>query len=81
METEKMGMQQEMMNDQFDMMSDPAEEGQADEVYQQILGEIGMQVGGDMATNTNQIAQPAAAQADAGGDSDLQARLNALKGQ
>ena len=56
METEKMGMQQEMMNDQFDMMSDPAEEGQADEVYQQILGEIGMQVGGDMATNTNQIA-------------------------
>ena len=40
-----------------------------------------MQVGGDMATNTNQIAQPAAAvQADAGGDSDLQARLNALKG-
>ena len=42
METEKMGMQQEMMQDQFDMMADPDQEQQADEVYNQILGEIGM---------------------------------------
>ena len=52
METEKMGMQQEMMQDQFDMMADPDQEQQADEVYNQILGEIGMQMNGEMATGT-----------------------------
>ena len=42
METEKMGMQQEMMQDQFDMMGDADTDAQADEVYNQVLGEIGM---------------------------------------
>ena len=56
-----MGMQQEMMNDQFDMMGDPEVEGQADDVYNQILGEIGMSVSDGLATNSNNIAQPAAA--------------------
>ena len=42
METEKMGMQQEMMQDQFDMMGDADTDTQADEVYNQVLGEIGM---------------------------------------
>ena len=81
METEKMGMQQEMMNDQFEMMSDPTEESQAEDVYAQILGEIGMQMSDDMNTNNNQIAQPAAAGAQQNAaDPDLQARLDALKG-
>ena len=72
METEKMGLQQEMMQDQFDMLGDPETDQQADEVYQQILGEVGMQMNSDMATNTNAIAQPAApvGQAD-GADADL----------
>ena len=39
-----------------------------------------MQLNNDMATNTNQIAQPAAAAQANGGDADLQARLDALKG-
>ena len=30
-------------------------------MYNQILGEVGMQMNNDMATNTNQIAQPAPA--------------------
>ena len=55
-ETEKMGMQQEMMADAFDMMSDPSQEEQAEEVYNQILGEIGMKVNGEMQTGKNQIA-------------------------
>ena len=63
METEKMGMQQEMMQDQFDMMGDADTDAQADEVYNQVLGEIGMSMNGEMATNTNQIAQPQAAAA------------------
>ena len=44
------------------MMGDPNDENAADEVYNQILGEIGMSVNGDMATNSNDIANPAAAQ-------------------
>ena len=60
METEKMGMNQEMMQDQFDMMGDPDTDLQADEVYNQILGEVGMNMNAEMATNTNQLAAPAA---------------------
>ena len=80
METEKMGMQQEMMQDQFEMIGDPDTDQQAEDVYQQILGEVGMQMNSDMATNTNAIAQPAAAAQAEGGDADLQSRLDALKG-
>ena len=76
METEKMGMQQEMMQDQFDMMSDPTQETEAEDVYNQILSEIGMTMNSEMQTNSNAIAQPAAAQQD----DDLTNRLNALKG-
>ena len=32
-ETEKMGMAQEQMQDQFDMLNDPNQEAEADEVY------------------------------------------------
>ena len=31
-----------MMSDQFEMMGDPDTDNQADEVYNQILGEVGM---------------------------------------
>lgn len=42
-QSEKMEMQQEMMNDQMDMAMDTGDmQEQADEVYGQILGEIGM---------------------------------------
>ena len=60
METEKMGMQQEMMQDQFDMMGDPETDQQADEVYNQILGEIGMNMNNEMAAGSGAIAQPEA---------------------
>ena len=57
METEKMGMQQEMMQDQFDMMADPDQEQQADEVYNQILGEIGIQMNGEMTAGTEKVPE------------------------
>jgi len=61
-ETEKMGMQQEMMGDAFDMMEDPGTEMEGEEVYNQILGEIGMAYNGDMAAGKGEIANPVAAQ-------------------
>ena len=33
METEKMGLQQEMMQDQFEMLQDPGQENEAEDVY------------------------------------------------
>ena len=78
METEKMGMQQEMMNDQFDMMGDPETDEQADEVYNQILGEVGMNMNEQMATNTNAIAGPAAAQGAAQEVSNIQSVYSRL---
>ena len=42
-EMEKAGMKQEMMGDAMDMMGDPSEQADADDVYNGILGEIGME--------------------------------------
>lgn len=60
-ETEKMNMQGEMMNDAMDAMGDGQTEAEADEVYNQILGEIGMSTNADMATGSGAIAAPAGA--------------------
>ena len=64
METEKMGMQQEMMQDQFDMMADPDQENQAEEVYSQILGEIGMSMNSEMNAKDDKIVVPEPAKQD-----------------
>ena len=58
-ETEKMNIQGEMMNDAMDAMGDGETENQADEVYNQILGEIGMSQNQEMATGSGNIAAPA----------------------
>lgn len=80
-ETEKMNIQGEMMNDAMDMCGDADTEAQADEVYTQILGEIGMSENAGMAVGSGAIAQPNAAQPVAAAqDDDLQKRLDALKG-
>ena len=62
-ETEKMNMQGEMMNDAMDAMGDGEQESQADEVYSQILNEIGMAESAGMATGSGAIASPEAASA------------------
>ena len=76
-ESAKMEMQSELMTDQMDMMADPDQEGQAEDVYNQILAEVGMTLNGEMITGKGDLAQPVAAQV--GVDDDLQARLDALK--
>jgi charged multivesicular body protein 2A len=54
-----MGMQQEMMNDQMDdAMDDGETETNADEVYNQILGEVGMQMNNDIKAGDGAIANP-----------------------
>ena len=55
-ESAKMEMQSEIMADQMDMMADPDQEGQAEDVYNQILGEIGMSLNGEMVTGKGEIA-------------------------
>ena len=47
-----------MMGDAFDMCTDAETDTQAEDVYNQILGEIGMNLNDDMKTNNNAIAQP-----------------------
>lgn len=56
MEMEKMGLQQEMMQDQFDMLQEPGMEADADEVYNQILGEVGMSMNNEMKAGEGEIA-------------------------
>ena len=56
-ESAKMEMQSEMMTDQMEMLGDPDAEGQAEDVYNQILGEIGMTLNGDMKVGSGEIAQ------------------------
>ena len=56
-QSEKMEMQSEMMNDQMDMIMDTGDMAdQADEVYGQILGEIGMNLESEISTGKGQIA-------------------------
>ena len=55
-ETAKMDMQGEMMNDAMEAAGDANTETDAEEVYNQILGEIGMDAGGAMATGSGAIS-------------------------
>ena len=71
-----MEMQSELMADQMDMMADPDQELQAENVYNQVLAEIGLSLNGEMVTGKGDLAQPVAQVVV---DDDLQARLDALK--
>lgn len=83
MEMEKAGIQSEMMGDAFDMMEDPSAAADADDVYNGILGEIGLEyTAGQAAVATNSLAQPVAAAAteEVKQEEDgLEARLAALR--
>ena len=83
MEMEKAGIQSEMMGDAFEMMEDPSQAADAEDVYNGILGEIGLEyTAGQAAVPTNSLAQPAAAvvQEEQKQEEDgLEARLAALR--
>ena len=68
---------QEQMGDAFDMLDGAAVAEDADELYNGILGEIGMSVGG-VQVNSTKIAQPQAAE-EVKDEDDMMARLAALK--
>ena len=70
------------MGDAFDMMEDPSAAADADDVYNGILGEIGLEYNvGQPAVATTSLAQPqAAAQEEVKNEDDgLEARLAALR--
>merc|ERR1712070_1193373 len=52
----KMEQNAEMMNDQMDMMNPAGTEEEADDVYNQILGDIGMGLNNNMAVADGGIA-------------------------
>ena len=82
MEMEKAGIIQEQVADGFEMMEDPNVAAEGEDVYEGILGEIGLQyVEGQKAVPTGAIVNPNAvpAQAEEVKDDGLEARLAALK--
>ena len=81
MEMEKAGVQSEMMTDAFEMMEDPSAQADAEDVYNGILGEIGLEYAAGQAavpTGSIAVAQPAAAEENKV-DDDMEARLAALR--
>jgi hypothetical protein len=82
MEMEKAGIQSEMMGDAFEMMEDPSAAADAEDVYNGILGEIGLEYSaGQAAVPTGKLvgAQPAAAEENKAEEDGLEARLAALR--
>lgn len=61
-EMERAGMQSEMQADAMDMMADPSEAADADDVYEGILGELGLEGAGALGAGPagNAIKGPAA---------------------
>uniref|UniRef100_A0A7S3I3F6 Uncharacterized protein n=1 Tax=Favella ehrenbergii TaxID=182087 RepID=A0A7S3I3F6_9SPIT len=85
MEMEKAGIQSEMMTDAFEMMEDPSAAADAEDVYNGILGEIGLEYSagaGAVATGTianPNAVQPVPAEENKAEENDLEARLAALR--
>ena len=78
----KAEIQGEMMNDAFEMAEDPNANADAEDVYNGILGEIGLEYKvGEAAVPTTQInvAAQEEEKVDAGQEEDLEARLAALR--
>ena len=70
------------MTDAFEMMEDPGANADAEDVYNGILGEIGLEYSvGAGAVPTTNLAQPVAAQAEEvkAEEDGLEARLAALR--
>ena len=80
-EMEKAGIQSEMMMDGMEMMEDPNAGAEAEDVYNGILGEIGLEyTSGQAAVPTKALAAPAGAEeVKEDGNDELEARLAALK--
>ena len=80
-EMEKAGIQGEMMQDAMEMAEDPNANADADDVYNGILGEIGLEyTSGAAAVPTSAIANPnQQEEVKEEANDDLEARLAALR--
>lgn len=81
MEHGKMEMTQEMMDDAMgDMMAGANEESETDEVFNQIMAEVGLEQGSKMGGVPGAIDQPGAVGAGVPvGDAELEARMEQLR--
>jgi hypothetical protein len=83
MEMEKAGMQSEMMTDAFEMMEDPSAAADAEDVYEGILGEIGLEynanAGAVPSGTLAAAAQPIQQEEEKKEVDDLASRLAALR--
>ena len=82
MEMEKAGIQSEMMSDAFEIMEDPMQAADAEDVYNGVLSEIGLEyVIGQPAVPSTVIKDPNAAaqqEEEKKQEEDLEARVAAL---
>ena len=82
MEMEKAGIQSEMMTDAFEMLEDPMQAADAEDVYNGVLSEIGLEyVAGQPAIPSTAIKDPNAAaqqEEEKKQEEDLEARVAAL---
>ena len=71
----------EQIQDGFEMFEDPSAQGEADDVYNGILGEIGLEYNAQGATvpSTKIVQQQEEVKEEAGQEDELEARLNALR--
>jgi len=79
MEMEKAGIQGEMMTDAFEMMEDPSAAADAEDVYNGILGEIGLEYNANSASVATSKIATAAQEEVKVEDDGLEARLAALR--
>lgn len=78
-QNEIMDMKEEMMSDMIDdTMGEEDDEEEEGSLVNQVLDEIGLDLGGQVATPANKLKKPVAAKEDDAED-DLAARLDSLK--
>lgn len=79
-EMDKAGVQMDMVGDAFEMMEDPSANADADDVYEGILGELNLEFqAGQAAVPKGALPQAAAAEEVKEDNSEMEARLAALK--
>ena len=71
----------EQIQDGFEMFEDPGTQGEADDVYNGILGEMELEINaqGAAVPTTKIVQQQEEVKEEAGQEDELEARLNALR--
>ena len=76
----KAEVQGDMIGDAMDMAEDPNANAEADDVYNEILGEVGMEMNAQgVASSKINVAVEEEVKVDAGQEDELESRLAALR--